>query len=171
MGLIVTFPHLDFFKSLLLLLLLSLVKSSPLSAFAQIIVYSHVLCHTLLSSGIPRFIGRRNALCRCRSTKATPRVQVGQTSSRNVTLSQDPFFAFLDLLSRFEPRTVLVQTHTRSLAMSQSLYYHESPQGSRIRPSRFRLGTLLHDATRGQRNALALLVPQRSSQHTEFTME
>jgi hypothetical protein len=33
--------------------------------------------------------------------------------------------------------------------MSQSLYYHESPQGSRIRPSRFRLGTSLHDATRG----------------------
>jgi hypothetical protein len=33
--------------------------------------------------------------------------------------------------------------------MSQSLYYHESPQGSRIRPSRFRLGMSLHDATRG----------------------
>jgi hypothetical protein len=33
--------------------------------------------------------------------------------------------------------------------MSQSLYYHESPQGSRIRPSCFRLGTSLHDATRG----------------------
>jgi hypothetical protein len=74
----------------------------------------------------------RNALRHCRSFKATPRVQVEQTSSRNVTLSQDPFFAFLDLLSRFEPRTVLVQMHTRSLAMSQSLYYHESPQGSHI---------------------------------------
>jgi hypothetical protein len=33
--------------------------------------------------------------------------------------------------------------------MSQSLYYHESPQGSRIRPSHFRLGMSLHDATRG----------------------
>jgi hypothetical protein len=123
-------------------------ESSLLSAFAQIIVYLRVLCHTLLSSGIPRLL-RCNALRHCRSTKATPRVQVGQTSSRNVTLSQDPFFAFLDLLSRFEPRTVLVQTHTRSLAMSQSLYYHESPQGSCIRPSCFRLGTSLHDATRG----------------------
>jgi hypothetical protein len=33
--------------------------------------------------------------------------------------------------------------------MSQSLYYHESPQGSRIRPSCFRLGMSLHDVTRG----------------------
>jgi hypothetical protein len=48
MGLIVTFPHLDFFISYIVTLV-SLVKSSPLSAFAQIlvIVYSHVLCHTL----------------------------------------------------------------------------------------------------------------------------
>jgi hypothetical protein len=60
-------------------------ESSLLSAFAQIIVYLRVLCHTLLSSGIPQLL-RRNALRRCRSTKATPRVQVGQTSSRNVTV-------------------------------------------------------------------------------------
>jgi hypothetical protein len=33
--------------------------------------------------------------------------------------------------------------------MLQSLYYHESPQGSCIRPSCFHLGTSLHDATRG----------------------
>jgi hypothetical protein len=33
--------------------------------------------------------------------------------------------------------------------MSQLLYYHESPQGSHICPSCFRLGTSLHDATRG----------------------
>jgi hypothetical protein len=33
--------------------------------------------------------------------------------------------------------------------MSQSLYYHESPQGSCICPSRFHLGMSLHDATRG----------------------
>jgi hypothetical protein len=37
-------------------------------------------CH-LISHGLLR----RNALRCCRSTKATPRVQVGQTSSRNVT--------------------------------------------------------------------------------------
>jgi hypothetical protein len=59
-------------------------ESSLLSAFAQIIVYLRVLCHTLLSSGIPRLL-QHNTLRRCRSTKATPRVQVGQTSSRNVT--------------------------------------------------------------------------------------
>jgi hypothetical protein len=49
MGLIVTFPHLDFFISYIVTLV-SLVKSSLLSAFAQIIVivYSRVLCHTLL---------------------------------------------------------------------------------------------------------------------------
>jgi hypothetical protein len=34
--------------------------------------------------------------------------------------------------------------------MLQSLYYHESPQGSHICPLRFRLGTSLHDATRGE---------------------
>jgi hypothetical protein len=53
MGLIVTFPHLDFFKSLLHILHCYSgipCESSPLSAFAQIlvIVYLHVLCHTLL---------------------------------------------------------------------------------------------------------------------------
>jgi hypothetical protein len=148
MGLIVTFPHLDFFRSYFVTLVFSLVNlvlSLPLRRSLSTRMCSVTpSCH-LVSHGL----SRRNALRRCRSTKATPRVQVGQTSSRNITLSQDPFFAFLDLLSRFEPRTVLVQTHTRSLAMSQSLYYHASPQGSRIRPSRFRLGTLLHDATRG----------------------
>jgi hypothetical protein len=57
MGLIVTFPHLDFFISYIVTLV-SLVKSSPLSAFVQIlvIVYLRVLCHTLLLSGIPRVI-------------------------------------------------------------------------------------------------------------------
>jgi hypothetical protein len=41
---------------------------------------SHPLVY-LVSHGLLR----HNALRRCRSTKATPRVQVGQTSSRNVT--------------------------------------------------------------------------------------
>jgi hypothetical protein len=41
-------------------------------------------CH-LVSHGL----SRRNALHHCRSTKATPRVQVGQTSSRNVTRTID----------------------------------------------------------------------------------
>jgi hypothetical protein len=61
MGLIITFPHLDFFKSLLHILHCYSgipCESSPLSALVQIlvIVYLCVLCHTLLLSGIPQFI-------------------------------------------------------------------------------------------------------------------
>jgi hypothetical protein len=112
MGLIVTFPHLDFLDptlglSLLLLLLLSLVKSSLLSAFVQIIVHSHVLCHTLLLSGIPQLL-RRNTLRRCRSTKATPRIQVGQTSSRNITISNDKANEMLHKCRRREWWNLLV---------------------------------------------------------------
>jgi hypothetical protein len=81
---VVTFPILTSWIIPTLVTLVIPCESSPLSAFAQIIVYSCVLCHTLLSSGIPRLL-RCNTLRRCRSTKATPRVQVGQMSSRNVT--------------------------------------------------------------------------------------
>jgi hypothetical protein len=57
MGLIiVTFPILTSWIIPTLVTLVIPCESSPLSAFAQIIVYSRVLRHTLLSSGIPRFI-------------------------------------------------------------------------------------------------------------------
>jgi hypothetical protein len=84
MGLIVTFPHLDFLDILLLLLWLSLVNlvlSLPLRRSLSTRVCSVTPSCYLVSHGL----SRRNALRRSRSTKATPRVQVGQTSSRNVT--------------------------------------------------------------------------------------
>jgi hypothetical protein len=58
MGLIVvTFPILTSYLDIPYLVTLVIpCESSLLSAFAQTIVYSRVLCHTLLSSGIPWFI-------------------------------------------------------------------------------------------------------------------
>jgi hypothetical protein len=57
MGLIVDiFPILTSWIIPTLATLVIPCESSPLSAFAQIIVYLRVLCHTLLSSGIPQFI-------------------------------------------------------------------------------------------------------------------
>jgi hypothetical protein len=56
---VVTFPILTSWILLFIPTLATLVipcESSPLSAFAQIIVYLRVLCHTLLLSGIPQFI-------------------------------------------------------------------------------------------------------------------
>jgi hypothetical protein len=63
---------------------------------------------------------------------------------------------------------VLVQTHTRSLAMLQSLYYHESPQGSSIHPSRFRLGTSLHNATRGATQCPRTRTPEVKSTYRVY---
>jgi hypothetical protein len=53
---VVTFPILTSWIIPTLVTLVIPCESSPLSAFAQIIVYSRVLCHTLLLSGIPQFI-------------------------------------------------------------------------------------------------------------------
>jgi hypothetical protein len=55
---IITFPILTSWIIPTLVTLVIPCESSLLSAFAQIIVivFSRVLCHTLLSSGIPRFI-------------------------------------------------------------------------------------------------------------------
>jgi hypothetical protein len=53
---IVTFPILTSWIIPTLVTLVIPCESSPLSAFEQIIVYLHVLCHTLLLSGIPQFI-------------------------------------------------------------------------------------------------------------------
>jgi hypothetical protein len=52
--------------------------------------------------------------------------------------------------------------------MSQSLYYHESPQGSRIRPSRFHLGTLLYDATRGATQCPRTRTPEVESTYRVY---
>jgi hypothetical protein len=75
------------------------VNCSLLSAFAQIIVFSHLLadhpfaasitvkssCHLV----IPWFIGRCDVLRRLDQLKQPLGVQVGQTLSRNVTLKED----------------------------------------------------------------------------------
>jgi hypothetical protein len=53
---VVTFPILTSWIIPTLVTLVIPCESSLLSAFVQIIVYSHVLCHTLLLSDIPRFI-------------------------------------------------------------------------------------------------------------------
>jgi hypothetical protein len=86
MGLIVTFPHLDFFISYIVTLI-SLVKSSPLSLplHRSLSLSTRVCSVTPSCYLVSHSLSRRNTLRRSRSTKATPRVQVGQTSSRNVT--------------------------------------------------------------------------------------
>jgi hypothetical protein len=53
---VVTFPILTSWIIPTLVTLVIPCESSLLSAFVQTIVYSRVLCHTLLSSGIPWFI-------------------------------------------------------------------------------------------------------------------
>jgi hypothetical protein len=53
---VVTFPILTSWIIPTLVTLVIPCEFSLLSAFAQIIVYLRVLCHTLLLSGIPRFI-------------------------------------------------------------------------------------------------------------------
>jgi hypothetical protein len=83
MGLIITFPHLDFFISYIVTLvsLVNLVLSLPLRRSLSTRMCSVTPSCYLVSHGL----SRHNALRRSRSTKATPRVQVGQMSSRNVT--------------------------------------------------------------------------------------
>jgi hypothetical protein len=113
MGLIVTFPHLDFFRSYFVTLVFSLVNlvlSLPLHRSLSTRMCSVTpSCH-LVSHGL----SRRNALRRCRSTKATPRVQVGQTSSRNITFhlgSAEEHTVFEAKLVGILLRLQLIRTH------------------------------------------------------------
>jgi hypothetical protein len=84
-------------------------------------------CH-LVSHGL----SRHNALRRCRSTKATPRVQVRQTSSRNVTQ------AIYEGLPEGEPFQLEFPPRNFTESLVQRLYFDPSYAGDLT--TRFRRG-------------------------------